>query len=180
MRVAVFVAVGLVLAGFGATAATRLLRKAAAPPFPCVATSKSGWLTASSEGLVLRVEWSETDTRIGAAGVDGRVHWRPAEPAAARALVQSVLQPLDRSIHASTSGKVSVFVACDGKGDYWHGENDVRVGYRDCVHSLPHREALECLKEVYAERSRVSVDEAAGAMIDRMRDVSKALAPRTE
>jgi hypothetical protein len=133
-------------------------------PFPCVATAKTGWLTASTDsGLVVRVDWGG-ENRIGATR-DGKLRWQPVNEAAARAEVQRLVTPLARTTRSDTAARVSVFVGCDGKGDYWHGEAEERTRLRDCLQPVDETRR-ECLKRYLSELKRVSPDEAAGAMSD--------------
>jgi hypothetical protein len=165
------VAIALVIVGLAAgIAAFALHEPPAVPAFPCVSTSKSGWLTASSGRVVIRVDWGAGEqNRIGAGDPNGAITWLALDEAAARARAQALLVPLSRTVHSSgTTGAVSVFVGCDGKGDYWHGEAPARPTYLGCVRPHLDRSSVRCLKDVFDERRRVTVNEAAAAMGELM------------
>jgi hypothetical protein len=161
---------GVIVVLAAGVAAFALHEQPAVPAFPCVSTSSSGWLTASTSTVVMRVDWGAGEqNRIGAGDPNGAINWIALDEATARARAQALLLPLSRTVRSgSHAGAVSVFVGCDGKGDYWHGEAQPRPNYVDCVRPHLDRQSLRCLKEVFDERRRVTTDEAAAAMGELM------------
>jgi hypothetical protein len=136
----------------------------AAPRFACIATSKAGWLTASSEHVVVRVHWGAGESRMGVSLTNGPPVWRPLDEAVARAQAEGLVMPLLHGTHTTTAGKVSVFVSCSGLADYWHGETGARPDYLDCLRPARAEPRLSCLERVLAERRSVGADERAGAL----------------
>lgn len=142
-------------------------RSVSPPPFPCVATAKSGWLTAVTRAALLRIEWDETSGRVGVSTVDGLVRWEPRTEAEARALALRVLEPISAPIRSNSYDSVSLFAGCDGVGAPWRGESQGLPSYGGCLRPLGEGR-LECLRRVHDERSSSVSDEAPGAVADRI------------
>lgn len=142
-------------------------RRVAPPPFPCIVTAKSGWLTAVTREAMLRIEWDERAGRVGASEVHGTLTWEPRSGAEARALALRVLEPISAPIRSNTSDSVSLFAGCDGIGAPWRGESQGMPGYQDCLR--PRGEGrIECVRRVFGDRGSGVVDEAPGAVADRI------------
>ena len=155
-----------VAAAFAITWTTLGRRKVAPPPFPCIVTARSGWLTAVTSEAMLRIEWDERSGRVGASEVHGSLTWEPRTGAEARALALRVLEPISAPIRSNTSDSVSLFAGCDGIGAPWRGESHGIPSYRDCLTRGEVR--LDCLRQVFNDRGSAVADEAPGAVADRI------------
>ncbi len=159
------VVLGLIV---GIAAATRTRRSTAPPPFPCIATAKSGWLTAVTGAAMLRLEWGEGAGRVGVSAVHGVIKWEDRGETQVRALAMQVLEPISAPIRSNTADGVSLFAGCEGVGTQWRGASESETpSYSACLRASPR---LDCLRSVFRERGAVR-DEAAGAVSDRITSV---------
>lgn len=137
------------------------------PPFPCVATAKTGWLTAVTSDAMLRLEWGDGTGMVGVSRKDEPVAFEPRPEAEVRKLALDVLEPISAPIRSSTFEKVSLFAGCDGVGAQWRGETtDAAPTYRECLRPISETRP-ECLLRVWRERGK-ELDEAPGAVADRI------------
>ena len=164
------VAIAAVSIALVVAAAAVLLQPRERPlAYPCVSSSKDGWLTAVSGRALVRIEWSEGAGRLGVGPPRGPLlQWFPLSEREARAQVLEVLAPLSRRVHSASVDAVSFFVGCDGHGEFWAGLSpSTPSSYRDCLH--PGAETrLACVKRVFDEGSLASADELPGAISDRL------------
>ncbi|MFO0600171.1 MAG: hypothetical protein U0228_32985 [Myxococcaceae bacterium] len=157
----------VLLALAGAVIATRVVR--GATPYPCISTSKSGWLTTVSSGLLLRVEWSESGGQVAIGAENAPVRWKEIGSEAARATANEVLKPMSSGAHAPGSSQVSLYVVCDGTGDYWKGSNEDAVPWRACLRPTGETR-VDCLKRAYA--SRFSAERVASGINARVEAIA--------
>ena len=142
------------------------------PPFPCIATAKTGWLTAVTGQAMLRLEWGDGSGRVGVSELGDVPSWEPRDEASVRALALKVLEPISAPIRSNTTDSVSLFAGCDGIGAPWRGESRGASSYQECLR--PDGEGrIECLRRVYRSRDSMT-DEAAGAVADRINAVATA------
>lgn len=148
---------------------TRGGRSTYPPPFPCIVTAKTGWLTAVTQDAMLRLEWGNGEGQVSVGELRAPVKFKPRSEAEVRALALEVLQPISTPIRSSTPEKVSLFAGCDGVGAQWKGESThLLPSYRECLRP-PGETRPECLWRVFKERGEER-DEAAGAVADRIFD----------
>lgn len=140
------------------------------PAYPCVDTSREGWLTAVGGSLMLRVEWAPGTGRVGVAPERGVVAWREITDADARKVAQQVLAPLSEDVSSSSGGTVSFFVGCDGRGEYWRDTSGTPLSWRECIHPVDETR-LECARRVLIRRP--SVEQVAGAVADRIAEQAR-------
>lgn len=166
-RLTPFVIVVLFLGAALLWAKTRGGRTTYPPPFPCIATAKTGWLTAVTDDAMLRLEWGDGTGLVSVGKLRDPVNFQPRSEAEVRALALEVLGPISAPIRASTAARVSLFAGCGGKGSQWTGESKhVMPAYRECLR--PSGETRpECLWRIFKERGE-EYDEAPGAVADRI------------
>lgn len=143
---------------------TKVLRQP--PAYPCVATSKDGWLTAVGGNMLLRVEWAPGGGRVGV-GLEngGRVTWRDASEADARNVALRVLEPLTVDVGSKAEGTVTFFVGCEGRGEYWRDTSGAPASWRECLRPVD-ESRLACVRRVFTHRP--TTEEIAGAVSDRI------------
>ncbi len=147
---------------------TRGKRTTYPPPFPCIVTAKTGWLTAVTEDAMLRLEWGDGKGLVSFSELDEPVDFKPRSEAEVRALALEVLQPISTPIRSSSPGRISLFAGCDGVGAQWRGEaNHVMPSYEQCLRPFSETRP-DCLWRVFKERGEEH-DEAPGAVGDRIR-----------
>lgn len=138
--------------------------------YPCIETSRSGWLTAVAEGVLVRVEWGEQSGKTSVTPESSAVVWKDVGASAARTTAMQVLRP-SSAVGSSASGKISLYVSCDGVGTYWAGETTDPVPWKTCLD--PKRETrVACLERAIA--SRRGGDRTAGALTERVRGLARA------
>jgi hypothetical protein len=160
--------VALLLIAVSGVLLRRLSRRATL--YPCIETSKTGWLTAVSEGVLVRVEWEEVRGKLSVTEEKNPVVWKDVGSAAARSTAMDVLRPTP-STGTSATGKISLYVSCDGSGTHWAGETTEAVPWETCV-TPRHETRLDCLERAIA--SRRGVDRTAGALTERVLGLARA------
>jgi hypothetical protein len=142
-------------------------RRTYPPPFPCIATAKTGWLTAVTSDAMLRLEWGNGQGLVSVGNLRDPVNFKPRNEAEVRALALEVLEPISAPIRSSTADKVSLFAGCDGVGAQWKSESlHVMPAYRECLRPSGETRPA-CLWRIFKERGEER-DEAAGAVADRI------------
>lgn len=161
------VLVGLLGAAF---AGLRWVRRAS--PYPCIASSTAGSLTAVAGGVLVRAEWGPEEGRLSVTDEREPVAWETPGPSATRAAVGDLLSPLATGQTDVTPGEVSLLVVCDGVEDYWRGEAPARPELATCWREFDRRYVRECVERWFAA-SRAP-NEVAGALVRRARRLAHA------
>lgn len=160
--------VALLLIAVSGVLLRRLSRRATL--YPCIETSRSGWLTAVSEGVLVRVEWEDGRGKTSVTREEDRVVWKEVGSQTARSTAMDVLRPTPTT-GTSATGKISLYVSCDGAGTHWAGETTDAVPWQTCV-TPRHETRLDCLERAIA--SRRGVDRTAGALAERVLGLARA------
>jgi len=138
--------------------------------YPCIGTSKAGWLTAVSEGVLVRVEWDEAGGKTSVTEERNPVVWKDVGSGAARSTAMDVLRPTPAT-GTSATGKISLYVSCDGVGPHWAGETTEAVPWNPCL--APQTEPRPAGPGP-AIASRRGVDRTAGALAERVLGLARA------
>jgi hypothetical protein len=165
---ALLAALLVVIAGLAVMSGLRR-RAVSPPPFPCIATAKTGWLTAVTGQALLRLEWGDGSGRVGVSLVGDPPTWEPRDEASVRALALKVVEPISAPIRSNTTDEVSLFAGCDGVGAPWRGESRGTNSYVECLRPAGEGR-IECLRRVSRSHDALT-DEAPGAVADRINAV---------
>lgn len=146
-----------------------------APSFPCIASSREGWLTLTSNRALLEIEGGPGRGRVGVGPATRTERWVELSEADARARAVALLAPTSAPERVEGAGQVSMFIQCDGAGHYWHGDvDDAPPAYTQCLRPRRHQTPLDCVKAVHMARGRPR-NEPAEALAARLDDAAFAL-----
>jgi hypothetical protein len=167
-RLATFGVLGLVALLFAGVIVTKRFWRDP-PPYPCISTSRSGWLTAVGSGLLVRIEWSEASGQVSIGREHDPIRWQTVGSDAARRTANRVLEPVAGTGTAAPPGRVSVTVGCDADGHFWSGGGAAFVPWSECLWPGT-EERLHCLKRAITSRRLTdrATERIASGLLERL------------
>jgi hypothetical protein len=136
--------------------------------YPCIDSSREGWLTVASNQALMIIEWGPGRGAVKAGQPSDAPRVTATTEADARARARRLFEPPAGARRGSGAGFVSLFVSCDGVGSAWRGTVEgERPGYSQCLRPR-HRTRLQCLEDVWADPRRAAPAGTADALAERL------------